>query len=740
MRLTLKRKVLGLVFAAAILPVVVMYALTWSFEQDVASKAGEELDTLAGESVVQTAKDIYALCQTADELIAHQASDDLTVAARLLAQAGGAELSNEVATWEATNQRTGEKRTFRVPRLLVGGRWLGQRVEPGQVVPVVDQTRDLIGAACSILQVVGENGDLLRVATSVETKDGRRALGTFIPALEADGSVNPLVAAAREGRPYRGMLRVADRLAIAACEPIRDRQGRVIAMIGVAEQPVAMNTLRRAIMETRVGRSGYVCVVGAKGSDYGRYVISRDGERDGEDISQTKDADGKVFIPAQLETAMRQPAGEPTLERYPWRNPGEEKPRTKIAAFVYFAPWEWVINVGAYQDDYYAARNAVYGSISGLLWKLIIAAVLLLAFVIGPLAVWLSNKATRPLGVTISVARKIAAGDLDQAREDLSTAAAGSSTPRRFQFLHDEDETSQLFQAFAQMNSGLGSLIGQVQRSGIQVTTSTTEIAASARQLESAVAEQAASTRQVTATTQDISKTAEELSHLMTEVGGQLSKTGSMAENGRSDLGKMEAAMRLLMKATASITSKLATINERANRISSVVTTINKISDQTNLLSLNAAIEAEKAGEYGKGFSVVAREISRLADQTAVATQDIEYVVREMQSSVATGVMEMDKFAEQVRKGVGEVAAIGDELTGVIDQVRNLGPEFETVEQCMQSQSHGAQQISEAMAQLSQSVEQTRDSLHEFKSATDQLNEAVQGLQGEVSRFRISAN
>jgi len=201
----------------------------------------------------------------------------------------------------------------------------------------------------------------------------------------------------------------------------------------------------------------------------------------------------------------------------------------------------------------------------------------------------------------------------------------------------------------------------------------------------------------------------------------------------------MESAMRLLMKATGSITTKLATINERANRISSVVTTINKVSDQTNLLSLNAAIEAEKAGEYGKGFAVVFREISRLADQTAAATQDIEYVVREMQSSVAAGVMEMDKFAEQVRQGVSEVAGIGDELTKIIDQVRNLGPEFDTVQQSMQTQSQGAVQISEAMTQLSQAVEQTRESLQEFKHATGQLNDAVHGLQGEVTRFKISA-
>jgi methyl-accepting chemotaxis protein WspA len=100
-----------------------------------------------------------------------------------------------------------------------------------------------------------------------------------------------------------------------------------------------------------------------------------------------------------------------------------------------------------------------------------------------------------------------------------------------------------------------------------------------------------------------------------------------------------------------------------------VVTTIARVADQTNLLSLNAAIEAEKAGEYGRGFSVVATEIRRLADQTAVATYDIEQIVREIQSAVAAGVMGMDKFSEEVRRGMSEVTQVGDQLSQIIGQV-----------------------------------------------------------------------
>jgi methyl-accepting chemotaxis protein WspA len=211
------------------------------------------------------------------------------------------------------------------------------------------------------------------------------------------------------------------------------------------------------------------------------------------------------------------------------------------------------------------------------------------------------------------------------------------------------------------------------------------------------------------------------------------------AESGHSELSKMEASMRELVKATGSISSRLGVISDRASKISTVVTTINKISDQTALLSLNAAIEAEKAGELGKGFSVVAREISRLADQTAVATQDIDSVVNEMRSAVTSGVMEMDKFSEEVRRRVGQVNEIAGALGRMIVRVQTLGPDFEMVKQGMNAQTEAAGQINEAMKQLAETADLTKNLLSEFQKVTGQLNGAVQGLQGEVARFRTAA-
>jgi methyl-accepting chemotaxis protein WspA len=197
--------------------------------------------------------------------------------------------------------------------------------------------------------------------------------------------------------------------------------------------------------------------------------------------------------------------------------------------------------------------------------------------------------------------------------------------------------------------------------------------------------------------------------------------------------------MRQLASSTTSISSKLSAIQEKAGAINLAVTTITKVADQTNLLSVNAAIEAEKAGEYGLGFLVLAREIRRLADQTAVATLDIERMVRQMQAAVSAGVMEMDKFTEEVRRGVTTSAQIASQLGEIIEQVQTLTERFDVVNEGMRNQSLGAKQINEAMGQLTEGARQTTQSIKEFASSTDHLRAAVGSLKEEVARFSVTS-
>jgi methyl-accepting chemotaxis protein WspA len=293
--------------------------------------------------------------------------------------------------------------------------------------------------------------------------------------------------------------------------------------------------------------------------------------------------------------------------------------------------------------------------------------------------------------------------------------------------------------ALTEMVAKLSSLIRRVQKSGLQVNTSATEIAATAQEQLSTASQVAATTAEVGATSKEISATSRELVQTIKAMAEVADKTAVLAGSGQAGLDRMKATMQQVVAAADAINVRLAALSEKAGNIGAVVTTITRVADQTNLLSLNAAIEAEKAGDYGRGFAVVATEIRRLADQTALATSDIEQIVKEMQSAVAAGVMGMDKFSEEVRRGSDAVRQVSEELSQIIHHVQALTPNFETVNQGMQSQSQGAQQISEALAQLGEASKQTVESLRQSNTAIEQLNDAARGLQDGVARFTLAA-
>jgi methyl-accepting chemotaxis protein WspA len=280
-------------------------------------------------------------------------------------------------------------------------------------------------------------------------------------------------------------------------------------------------------------------------------------------------------------------------------------------------------------------------------------------------------------------------------------------------------------------------LIAQVRRSALQLASSVTEIAATAKEHQASSAETASATSEIGATSREIAATSKVLLKTINDVTEGAEQTANLAGTGQNGLARMEATMRQVMEAGGAVNAKLGVLNEKASNINQVVTTITKVADQTNLLSLNAAIEAEKAGEHGRGFAVVATEIRRLADQTAIASYDIEQLVKEMQSAVSAGVMGMDKFSEEVRRGVQEVGQVSEQLAQIIGQVQALTPQFETVNEGMQSQSIGAQQISEALAQLTESAQQTVDSLHQSSIVMDQLNSTANDLRTSVSRLGV---
>jgi methyl-accepting chemotaxis protein WspA len=347
--------------------------------------------------------------------------------------------------------------------------------------------------------------------------------------------------------------------------------------------------------------------------------------------------------------------------------------------------------------------------------------IVLVALVLMALTINITNRLGRHLITATDAATRVAEGDLTV------NVAADSS-----------DEAGRLLTSIKAMTTSLNSLVTRVKEASIQLMSTATQFSATSTEQEATINGFGASTAQIAAAVREISATSQELLVTMDNVRGVATAAARLADEGRAGLAGMDASMQQLDRSTGSISSKLSVIREKAADINLVVTTITKVADQTNLLSVNAAIEAEKAGEYGLGFLVLAREIRRLADQTAVSTLDIEQMVRQMQTAVTAGVMEMDRFAEDVRQGVTTVARISSQLGEIIERVGQINQRFETVNEGMRAQSQGAKQINDAMLQLNEGARQTAGSVRELNSATSHLRTAVDGLKTEISHFKVS--
>lgn len=326
--------------------------------------------------------------------------------------------------------------------------------------------------------------------------------------------------------------------------------------------------------------------------------------------------------------------------------------------------------------------------------------------------------------------------DVDDLLGVVNRAAAGDLTGRTS--VSGDDAIGQLARGLSKMIEDLRGMIAKVQRAGIQVTSSTTEIAASSRQQEATSIEQAQTSVEVLSTTREIAANANALVRTMEEAVQVADETTQGAEQARSSLASMDGTMQRMVAATDSINAKLAALSEKSSHINKVLTTITKVADQTNLLSLNAAIEAEKAGEAGRGFSVVATEIRRLSDQTTAATDDIEQMLKDMNSAVSASVMGMDKFSEEIRRSVQEVASVSDQLAEVIEDVQKLPARFDIVLEGMQSQAVGAGQIAETITQLNDSTQQTTEALKATSEAVQYLQQAAQDLQSSVATFSVT--
>ena len=266
----------------------------------------------------------------------------------------------------------------------------------------------------------------------------------------------------------------------------------------------------------------------------------------------------------------------------------------------------------------------------------------------------------------------------------------------------------------------------------IQLTSNGTQVASSANQQLSHATSFNVSSTEIATAVKEISSTSQELLRAMEELSQEANRASTVAQDGTASLRGLGQSIEALSKATATISDSLNEIRTQASKINAVTLAVTKVADQTNLLSLNAAIEAERAGDAGAGFAVVAREIRRLADQSANSSQEIEQTVHEMHDAVTSGVAEVQALSLAVDQSVAVSDHIRQQFTEIISRVEAMTPRYEMVHMGMQNQSVGAQQISDAMWQLTESASQTSEAVGELNQVSLELHKAVGILKKRI--------
>ncbi len=422
-------------------------------------KAATEASKLVDADLNHIVESVYDLIKFQDDAIREEVNHHLKIARYILQQSSRVHLSSRTVSWKAVNQNTAEVSDIIIPQMMVGGFGLDKENQISTNAPLVDLIKQLGGESCTIFQRINPQGDMLRIATADDIQIGNRAVGTYMSAINPDGNPNPIIAAALRGKEYMKITSSIHKLDITAYDPLYDAEGEIIGMLRLGLKNDDITALRNAIMQLKIGESGYVFVLGGKGKKRGRYIVSKNGLRDGENLWNSTDAEGRHFVHSIVRKALNCKPGQFESERYPWQNPGETSPRMKIARIAYYAPWNWVIGASAYEDEINHSAEIIsqgYRSMARVFGFMAVGVAL-----IGAIGTWLfARRMSHTLGIITQAATKLTRGDLPRLVRSMSAVNKGVFSVK-FQFDHEpvkvtsEDELGTMANAFNRMNMAL---------------------------------------------------------------------------------------------------------------------------------------------------------------------------------------------------------------------------------------------------------------------------------------------
>jgi methyl-accepting chemotaxis protein len=673
---------------------------------------------------------LYTLAESHQEVTQKNIDSALNVARNLVTKSGGVSFAEETENWQAINQFTQAGNAIDLPKMKVGNDWLGKVTSPSQATPLVDPVQKMLDVTCTVFQRMNTAGDMLRVATNVITKDGKRAIGTYIPAVNPDGKSNPTVAAVLKGQIFKGRAFVVNDWYITAYEPLLDDKKQVIGMLYVGIPQENVKSLRQAILNMKIGNSGFVTVIDSTG----KYVISEKGKEDGTDALSKKDDAGKAYIQERIDKSKSlSPRAVGSLSFL--QKTGSGPALVRDTRFVYFPAWDWIITAEANKSDFTGVASML--SDVGDKSNQLLALIGLLAIVL-TIVVWffMANGIVKPLNTAVAGLKDVAEGE-----GDLTKRLTGTG----------ENELGKLVFWLNSFMEKLQSIIGRIAVNSKNVNNAATQLRGIAGQMSTGADETSRSADQVSLAAEAMSTNLNTVAAAMEQSTTNISMVAAASEEMSATITEIahnaENASSISIKAVEQAQNageKMAELGQAALAIGQVTETITDISDQTNLLALNATIEAARAGEAGKGFAVVANEIKDLAKQTASATLNIKQQIEDIQHITGTTKTEIDaisKVIKDVSEIVASISTAVEEQSSatheIADNIAQASQGLQEVNENVSQSSAAASEIAKNITTVTRSAGQITSSSSQVESSAGELQKMASELNTIVGRFKI---
>ena len=561
----------------------------------------------------------------------------------------------------------------------------------------LDRFTAALGSVATVF--VRQGNEFYRVATSLKREDGQRAVGTPL------GSAHPAQALLLRGEAYLGRARLFGRDYMARYEALRDARGEVVGAVFIGvDFTDSLRTLKEEIKGIRIGKEGYVFAFDVgRGEARGSMLIHP--RIEGQNALTLKDGQGELFLAKVADQAEG-------FSQYRWNDP-QRGLVDKYSIYRTFAPWALQLHISIDSDEVHALSKQTT--------QLIIVAMLIAAQLLAALAAGLVRKLVlRPLGgeprEAAALAARIAGGDLS----DRIVAPAGSML----------DSLAQMQQKLREVFTGIIDEAGAIaQRSE--------SLAAASREIGQAAASQAEATSAAAANLEELTVSIDEMTHAAQATEQNSQRVAALSTQGAEIVHQAAERIGTVRATVIDAAAQIRLLQTRSQEIGGIAGVIREIAEQTNLLALNAAIEAARAGEQGRGFAVVADEVRKLAERTGTATNDIAQMIERVQQETGQAVVGMEAAVPQVEDGQRMADAAADVLGEILVQANESLARVREVVHATAQQASTATDIAQRVEHIASMAEETNATMQNNAGDAVELDRIAGTLRTQVSVYRV---